>query len=151
MPREALAEQTRAGGGYWQVVADDYIELVRCADELFNSGELDAFADLFADDGEVETIDASLRAGRSVGARRSGASSPGCTRAGKRAAQLRSRKLDALATVLVTFERRATGELSGVEASSNWYSLWTLRDGRIARVRYFYERDQALAVAGLRD
>jgi len=53
--------------------------------------------------------------------------------------------------VLTAFEWRATGELSGMDVSSDWFALWTIRDGRIARVRFFYDRAQAFEAAGLRE
>ena len=133
-------------------MADDYIELVRRADELFNSGELDAFADLFTDDGEVETDPRFPEGGTFSGreaVRRFFAGLHEGWQAGSATTIKEARRVGD--SVLVRFDWHATGELSGVEMSSDWYSLWTLRDGRIARVRYFYERDEALAVAGLRD
>jgi len=35
--------------------ADEYIELVRQAVDVYNTGDVDAFVHLFTDDGEVET------------------------------------------------------------------------------------------------
>ena len=43
----------------------------------------------------------------------------------------------------------ATGERSGIDVSSDWFGLWTFRDGRIARLRFFYDRAEALEAAGL--
>jgi ketosteroid isomerase-like protein len=54
-------------------------------------------------------------------------------------------------SVLVTGSWQASGEQSGIDVSSDWFTLWTLRDARIARVRFFSDRAEALAVAGLSD
>ena len=41
--------------------------------------------------------------------------------------------------VLATGSWQASGEQSGVDVSSEWFTLWTLRDARIARVRFFLD------------
>jgi ketosteroid isomerase-like protein len=38
-------------------------------------------------------------------------------------------------SVLTAHEWHATGELSGMDVSSEWFALWTIRDDRIARLR----------------
>jgi ketosteroid isomerase-like protein len=51
--------------------------------------------------------------------------------------------------VLVAAEWRATGEVTGIQTGSDWSVLYVLREVRINRVRFFYERGEALAAAGL--
>ena len=51
--------------------------------------------------------------------------------------------------VLVAAEWRGTGELSGIEAGSDWSVLFTLLDGWIVGVRFFFDRREALRAAGL--
>jgi ketosteroid isomerase-like protein len=54
-------------------------------------------------------------------------------------------------SVLAWWEWHAKGERSGIDVSSDWFALWTLRNGRIARLRFFYDRAEALEAAGLRE
>jgi ketosteroid isomerase-like protein len=44
---------------------------------------------------------------------------------------------------------RARGRSSGAETELRHYGVWTLRDGRIIRVAWFYSRGDALEAAGL--
>ena len=50
--------------------------------------------------------------------------------------------------VVAGFEWRGVGEASGIEASSEWWVLYTFRSGRVDEVRYFGSRDEAHAAAG---
>ena len=43
------------------------------------------------------------------------------------------------------------GAASGIETVSSITSIWTIRDGQIARVEYFFDHDQALKAVGLED
>jgi ketosteroid isomerase-like protein len=52
--------------------------------------------------------------------------------------------------VLAYWAWHATGQRSGINVSSDWFGLLTLRDGGIARLRFFYDRAEALEAAGLR-
>jgi ketosteroid isomerase-like protein len=49
--------------------------------------------------------------------------------------------------VLVNETWRARGRQSGVDVEMRAASVFTIRDGRIARVRYFRTRDEALGAA----
>jgi ketosteroid isomerase-like protein len=51
--------------------------------------------------------------------------------------------------VLVVARQRGTGKQSGVEIDSLAHIVWTLRDGNIAGVHWYFERDKALEAAGL--
>jgi len=42
-------------------------------------------------------------------------------------------------------------KLSGVETDLTYAALYTIRDGKIARGREYWTRDQALEAAGLRE
>jgi len=53
------------------------------------------------------------------------------------------------AVAVVRFGGRA--KLSGVEADLTFAVVYTLRDGKIARGREYWTRDQALQAAGLRE
>ncbi len=57
--------------------------------------------------------------------------------------------IDAGDQVVSVVTRHARGRASGVEVERPFALLWTLREGRIVRVLWFLEREQALAAAGL--
>jgi hypothetical protein len=44
-----------------------------------------------------------------------------------------------------------TGEISGVETSIPLTSVWTLEAGKITRVQYFFDHQEALEAVGLRE
>ena len=51
--------------------------------------------------------------------------------------------------VLVVARECGRGSASGVSASARIYSVWTIRSGRIARYREFYDEQTALEAVGL--
>jgi ketosteroid isomerase-like protein len=51
--------------------------------------------------------------------------------------------------VLVGLHERGKGKGSGVEVDWIWYQVYTFRDGKLAMLREFTERDEAAAAAGL--
>jgi ketosteroid isomerase-like protein len=53
------------------------------------------------------------------------------------------------AVAIVRFGGRA--KLSGVEADLTFAALYTVRDGKVARGREYWTRDEALEAAGLRE
>jgi ketosteroid isomerase-like protein len=44
---------------------------------------------------------------------------------------------------------RGRGRASGVEVELQQYGVWTIRDGKIVRARWFTTRQEALEAAGL--
>ena len=46
---------------------------------------------------------------------------------------------------------RGRGRASGVEVELQQYGVWTIRDGKIVRSRWFTTRQEALEAAGLRE
>jgi ketosteroid isomerase-like protein len=52
--------------------------------------------------------------------------------------------------VLTSFTWRAIGDASGIEVSSEWFSVTTIRGGQIVRLRFFSDRDAAINAAGLK-
>jgi ketosteroid isomerase-like protein len=56
--------------------------------------------------------------------------------------------IDAGGRVVVLGHQRATAKGSGVPVEMDWAHVITLRDGLIARVRLYTDRDQALRDAG---
>jgi uncharacterized protein len=51
--------------------------------------------------------------------------------------------------VVSVVTRRGRGRASGAEVELHVALLWTLRDGKVVRVRWFPTREQALQAAGL--
>src|SRR5436309_1889227 len=53
--------------------------------------------------------------------------------------------------VLVVGREHGRGMTSGASVTSRHYSVWTIRAGKIARYREFYDERAALKAVGLRD
>jgi ketosteroid isomerase-like protein len=51
--------------------------------------------------------------------------------------------------VLVVARESGLGRTSGASVSSRIYSVWTIREGKIARYREFYDEQAALEAVGL--
>jgi uncharacterized protein len=61
------------------------------------------------------------------------------------------RFIDARDRVVVIATMRGRGSASGVEIERRHGSVWTIRDGKAVRFQWFYEPDEALEAAGLRE
>ena len=61
------------------------------------------------------------------------------------------RMVDCGDKVLVYAREEGRGSLSGGTISQRIYTVYTFRDGKIARYEEFYEEDDALKAAGLRE
>ena len=59
--------------------------------------------------------------------------------------------IDCGENVLVIARERGRGSTSGASVSSRNYIVLTLREGKIARYREFYDEHEAMAAAGLRE
>ena len=57
--------------------------------------------------------------------------------------------IDAGQHVISLVLSRGRGRSSGVDTESRQYGVWTFRDDKIARVDWFFSRDEALKAAGL--
>ena len=57
--------------------------------------------------------------------------------------------IDAGDKVISLVVTRGRGRSSGVETELRHYGVWTIRDAKIARVAWFYSREDALRAAGL--
>jgi ketosteroid isomerase-like protein len=51
--------------------------------------------------------------------------------------------------VLQAIRQRATGAASGVPFEGDLFQVWQIRDGRPIRMEMFFDRNKALAAAGL--
>jgi ketosteroid isomerase-like protein len=133
-----------------EIGADADTELVRRALDLYNAGDVDAFVDLFTDDGEVETDPRFPEGGTFSGREPVRRFIAGLHQGWEGGSAVTTKKLWLAGdSVLAWWEWHAKGERSGIDVSSDWLGLWTLRDGRIARLRFFYDRTEALEAAGL--
>jgi ketosteroid isomerase-like protein len=57
--------------------------------------------------------------------------------------------IDAGEQVVVVVGQRARGRASGVDVLMSLFGVWTLRDGKVVRVVWFQDREEALEAAGL--
>jgi uncharacterized protein len=57
--------------------------------------------------------------------------------------------LDAGNRVVIFYRDRGVGRSSSVETAIRYASVWDVRDGKIARIKIFLDRDEALRYAGL--
>jgi ketosteroid isomerase-like protein len=53
--------------------------------------------------------------------------------------------------VLGLIRQSGRGRESGVPISIHFFVVWTIRDGKVARIEYFRHRTEALEAAGLRE
>jgi ketosteroid isomerase-like protein len=65
--------------------------------------------------------------------------------------QLAGDPIDAGDDVIATYRVHGRGRVSGVSVDQQLTLVWSVRDGKIARVRAYRERAEALQVAGLRE
>jgi ketosteroid isomerase-like protein len=59
--------------------------------------------------------------------------------------------IDAGDQVVVVAHHQGRGRQSGVEVDTRFYELYTLREGKVARMDEYTERAEALEAAGLRE
>ena len=57
--------------------------------------------------------------------------------------------IDAGDRVLAVVHERASGRCSGIAFDNRVFAVWTLRNGEIARMGVYLDRDEALEAAGL--
>jgi ketosteroid isomerase-like protein len=130
-------------------VASDYVALMQRQTELWNSGDIDEFMALFADDAEVLPAPEFIEGGVKRGSEEIRGFYAGLRQAWEDTTVI-DRDLRALGDqVIQAFEWRATGEASGIETSSEWVSVITFRAGRIARVQFFSDPADAIEAAGV--
>jgi len=59
--------------------------------------------------------------------------------------------IEAEDSVLAVINFRGRGKASGAEVNIELFQLWTFRDGKIIRGQGFFDREEALEAAGLRE
>jgi ketosteroid isomerase-like protein len=133
-----------------EIPSHDNVELVQHAIAVYNSGDADAFVDLFTDDCELETDPRFPEGGTFSGRESVRRFIAGLHQGWQGGSAVTVKEMrPAGDSVLAYWEWHATGQRSGIAVSSDLFGLWTLRDGRIARLRFFYDRAEALEAAGL--
>ena len=155
----ALRTESRSAPSPWEqwppailrAVSEEKTELVRLHFQCFNAGDVDGLLDLFSEDAVVETDarfpEGGVFEGRAALRRLYEGFHEGWE--GGSVAEI-ARMAEAPGNVvLVDFVWRGTGDASRIETRNEISGLWSVRAGRITRVRYFFERDEALAAAGL--
>jgi len=131
-------------------VSEKNIELVRRSYEFYNSGDWDSLLDTFSPDVEVWPAPGFPEGGPFRGREEVRRFYEGLGEGWKPGAMVVPQELLGVGDkVLVAFEWRGVGELSGIEVTSAWSSVVTVRDGQIARADYFADRDAAITAAGL--
>ena len=126
-------------------------EVVRLHFERFNAGDLDGLIELFAEDAVVETDnrfpEGGVFAGRAALRRLYEGFDEGWE--GGSVAEITQLTEAPGDVVLVDFVWRGIGDASGIDTRNEICGLWSVRDDKITRVRYFFERDEALEAARL--
>jgi uncharacterized protein (TIGR02246 family) len=128
----------------------DNVEVIRRAFAAFSAGDIDAFMDLFTDDAVVQTDPSFPEGGTLVGhepIRRLHEGLHEGWHGGS--AVIATDVRTAGDRIFASVDWTATGEASGIETSSRWHIVVWVRDGKIARWRYFADRAEALDAAGL--
>jgi ketosteroid isomerase-like protein len=131
-------------------VSRENVNLVLAVLDAYNAGDLDAVVDFWAPDIEAFPDDSfpesSPLHGRNQYRRWLEEINDAWTGA-------RQQTVEAYAVgphrVLHRGEWGGEGATSGIEALSSVTSIFTIRDGQIARVEYYFDHDQALKAAGL--
>ena len=134
-------------------MSQENVEIVRDAAAAFNRGDLDAWLEYWTDDIDYRAVEGALDDRGPMH--------------GKDAVQayfqdwldtfddLKAEPLeliDAADEQVVTVLRfGGRAKLSGVEADLTFAVVYTLRDGKVARGREYWTRDEALEAAGLRE
>jgi ketosteroid isomerase-like protein len=131
-------------------VSGENIELVRRLYEAWNRGE--TRIDAWAEDGEVWTVPGFLEGGLFKGRDQIRRFVDGLREGWKPGSDVvEIREIEEVGDkVLASIEWRAIGNVSGLESSSEWMIVYTIRDGQIARLEFFYDRDAAVRAAGLK-
>ena len=126
-------------------MSDEDLEAVRGVYERFARGDLSAAGDLFADEVLFEPMSDGRQAfvGREAVAQQMREFLSHWEDFRIEAQAFRSVE----ASIVVTERQRGRGKVSGVETESTFYAVWTLRGGRVVRVRWETEEAEALSVA----
>ena len=127
----------------------EYEQLIRQGYDAWNQGDWARMEALLAPEFEVDATDRVLNPDHYVGIE-------GFRRmAGEMAEVWDSWEIEPLEflengdLVFVAHRVRARGKGSGVEVEQMYWSVWTVRDGKGARLALFVDRERGLAAAGV--
>jgi ketosteroid isomerase-like protein len=131
-------------------MSQENVELVRSASEAYIAGDIDAYADLMAEDVEVRP-DASLPDAKPFRGReefRSFLTDLDQGWEGRGRAEIRE-VFPVGDRVVARGDWGGKGRASGIDLRSNLTAIYTIREGRITKVEYFLDHAKALEAAGL--
>ena len=134
-------------------MSQENVEIVREAAAAFNRGDLDAWLEYLADDIDHRAVEGALDDHGPIH--------------GKDALRVymedwvgtfdnfRSEAVELIEAgedkVIAVTRISGRAKLSGVEADLTYAALYTIRDGKVARGREYWTKEQALEAAGLRE
>ncbi|HEX6585750.1 MAG TPA: nuclear transport factor 2 family protein [Solirubrobacterales bacterium] len=134
-------------------MSEENVEAVRDAAAAFNRGDLDTWSEFWTDDIDYRAIEGAIDD-----------RGPMHGKAAVRAYvqdwldnfdNFRSEAVELLDagedTVIAVVRISGLAKLSGIETDLTYAALYTIRDGKIARGREYWTRDEALEAAGLRE
>jgi len=128
------------------------VEVVRRFFADFTAGDMDAFMALLADDAVAQTDPSFPEGGTLVGPEAIRRFHEGLHEGWRGGGEVVVKDVGTAGDrVFASVDWIAIGEASGIETSSQWYLVFWLPDGKIARFRYFSGRAEALEAAGLRE
>jgi uncharacterized protein (TIGR02246 family) len=130
-------------------VASGNVALMQRQNALWNAGDIDAFIEVFADDAELMPAPEFVEGGVKRGRVEIRSWYEGLRQAWEDTTVVDRDLRDVDDKVIQTFEWRATGEASGIETSSVWIAVITFRDGRIKRIQFFSDANDANEAASL--
>lgn len=130
-------------------MSQDNVEVVRLAQEAWNRGDVEASIGFYADDAEVETDPRFIEGGKFRGLPAIRRWGEGVREGwGRGGSVVTSEFIDLGDRVLTLGEWSGTGEASGVQISIPLAGVWTLNAGRVTRVRWFFDHQEALEAVG---
>ena len=131
-------------------MSEENVKAVRDAAAAFNRGDLDTWSEFWTDDIDYRAIEGAIDD-----------RGPMHGKAAVRAYWLdnfdnfRSEAVELLDagedTVIAVVRISGLAKLSGIETDLTYAAFYTIRDGKIARGREYWTRDEALEAAGLRE
>jgi ketosteroid isomerase-like protein len=134
-------------------MSDENVKAVRDAAAAFNRGDLDTWSEFWTDDIDYRAVEGAIDD-----------RGPMHGKAAVRAYvqdwldnfdNFRSEAVELLDagedTVIAVVRISGLAKLSGIETDLTYAALYTIRDGKIARGREYWTRDEALEAAGLRE
>jgi uncharacterized protein len=138
-----------------RAMSQENVEIVRRGYELYEAGDLESVAGLFADDAELADAGGLGVAGTAAGTRYG---PEGFLRATEEALEAfedyhpeAEEFIDAGEAVVVPVRMSGRGRASGAKLEARLAHLWVLRNGKVIRGEVYRTTKEALEAAGLRE